>query len=179
MKSSNIEAEIRSLVDEKQYAKLLRFFKKEGKFLGKESQISYYFSGEQDLRIQKSDKSAKIWLKKGKMHDDSREEIEVRLELKEFENAEKIFEALGYEVKIKWFRTRNTFSWKGLKVMLDDTKGYGRIIELEKMCKESEKEKTITMLRRKMAELGIRETDKQEFENKFEYYKHNWQKLVN
>ncbi|KKP98212.1 MAG: Adenylyl cyclase CyaB [Candidatus Moranbacteria bacterium GW2011_GWD2_36_12] len=178
MEQKNIETEIRSLITEEQYKTLLKFFKKEGKFLGKENQISYYFSGEQDLRIQKSDKSAKIWLKKGKMHADCREEIEVKFDLKEFENAEKLFESLGYEVKIKWFRKRNTFLWKGISVMLDDTKGYGRIIELEKMCKEMEKEKTINMLRAKMEFLKIEETKKDEFEKKFEYYKKNWKKIV-
>ncbi|EKE25510.1 MAG: hypothetical protein ACD_5C00134G0005 [uncultured bacterium] len=178
MKEKNIETEIRSLIDEKEYKKLLRFFKKEAKFLGQEKQISYYFSGEQDLRIQKSDKSAKIWMKKGKMHDDSREEIEVKLDLKEFENAEKIFEALGYEVKIKWFRNRNTFSWKGMKVMIDDTKGYGMIIEFEKMCKEKDKEKTVELLRDKMRQLSVNETSKSEFEKKFEYYKKNWKALI-
>ena len=77
----NIEVEIRSLVTKNQYDNLFKFFKKEGKFLGEEKQISYYFSGEIDLRIQKSNKSAKIWLKKGKMHADSRKEIELKLVL--------------------------------------------------------------------------------------------------
>lgn len=178
MKQKNIEAEIRSFVSEDQHKKLLRFFKKEGKFLGVENQISYYFSGDHDLRIQKSDKNAKIWLKKGEMHADSREEIEIKFDLKQFENAENLFKALGYGVKIKWFRKRNTFSWQGVSVMLDDTKGYGRIIELEKMCKESEKEKTIKTLKNKLAILKIAETQKTEFSEKFEYYKKNWKKLV-
>lgn len=178
MKQKNIETEIRSFIDERQYKDLLKFFKKEGRFFGEEKQISYYFSGENDLRIQRSDKSAKIWLKKGKMHDDSREEIEVKLDIKEFENSKSLFEALGYEIKIEWYRRRNTFSWKGINVMLDDTKGYGRIIELEKMCKAPEKEKTIRLLRTKMEILGVQETKKEEFEKKFEYYKKNWKKLV-
>lgn len=174
----NIEAEIRSFIDEKKYRSLLKFFKKEAKFLGEEKQLTKYFSGEQDLRIQKSDKAAKIWLKKGKMHDDSREEIEVKLDLKEFENAQNIFEALGYEVKIQWLRKRNTFAWKGLKVMLDDTKGYGMIIEFEKMCKEKDKEKALESIRKKMLELGIGETPKTEFAKKFEFYEKNWKKLI-
>ncbi len=178
MKQKNIEAEIRSFVSEDQHKKLLRFFKKEGKFLGTENQVSYYFSGEQDLRIQKSDKSAKIWLKKGEMHADSREEIEIKFDVSQFENAENLFKVLGYEVKIKWFRKRNTFNWRGISVMLDDTKGYGRIVELEKMCKESEKEKTIEMLKNKLASLKIAETQKSEFGEKFEYYKKNWKKLT-
>jgi len=174
----NIEVEIRSLITQDQYKQLFSFFKKEGKFLGEEKQISYYFSGESDLRIQKSNKSAKIWLKKGKMHADSREEIELKLNLNDFKNAKKLFEALGYEIKIKWYRKRNTFLWKGINVMLDDTKGYGYIIELEKMCQKAEKEKTVNKLKTMMNLLKVKETKKEIFDEKFEHYKKNWKRLT-
>lgn len=176
--SENIEAEIRSLILEKQHKDLLQFFKKEGKFLGTENQTTFYFSGDVDLRIQQSDNAAKIWLKKGKLHDDWREEIELPLEKKQFEEAEKLFLALGHTIEIKWFRKRNTFVWKNLKVMLDETRGYGYIIELEKMCSEEKKEETVKMLREKLNELKIKETSKEEFNQKFEDYKNNWQKLT-
>lgn len=178
MKQKNIEVEIRSLITQKQYNSLLRFFNKEGKFLGKENQTSYYFSGKHDLRIQKSDSYAKIWMKKGKMHANAREEIEVKFSKNEFENAKNIFLALGYYIEIKWFRKRNTFIWKGISVMLDYTKGYGHVIELEKMCKESEREKIQKILRDKLNFLKIKETNKKDFDEKFKYYKNNWQKLV-
>lgn len=178
MKQKNIEIEIRSLIDEKMYKKLLRFFKKEGRFISKENQTSYYFSGKDDLRIQKSDKYAKIWMKKGKMHDDSREEIEVKLDLKEFENANRLFESLGFKNEIIWLRMRNIFSWKNVKVMLDNTKGYGYILELEKMGDLASEDMIIKDLRSKMNSLGIEETSKEEFAKKFEYYKNNWKKLI-
>jgi predicted adenylyl cyclase CyaB len=178
MKQKNIETEIRSLITKKQHQDLLKFFKKDGKFLGEERQVSYYFSGENDLRIQKSNKSAKIWLKKGKMHEDSREEIEIKIDKNEFENAKKLFEALDYEVKIEWFRKRNNFLWKGINVAVDDTRGYGYIIELEKMCKPIEKEKITNILRARIKLLGIKETKKEKFDKKFEYYKKNWKKLI-
>ncbi|EKE21492.1 MAG: hypothetical protein ACD_7C00215G0007 [uncultured bacterium] len=178
MKRKNIEIEIRSLIDEEKYKKLLKFFKKEGKFISKENQTSYYFSGENDLRIQKSDKYAKIWLKKGMMHDDAREEIEIKLNLKDFENANRLFESLGFKKEIIWIRKRNIFSWKNIKVMLDNTKGYGYILELEKMSDLADKDMVIKDLKRKMDLLGIKETSKEEFGKKFEYYKNNWKKLI-
>jgi predicted adenylyl cyclase CyaB len=178
MKQKNIEIEIRSLIDEKMYKKLLRFFKKEGRFIGKENQISYYFSGKDDLRIQKSDKYAKIWLKKGMLHDNSRKEIEVKLELSEFENASRLFESLGFKNEIIWLRTRNIFSWKNVKIMLDNTKGYGYIIELEKMGDLESKDEILKDLKRKMEILGIKETSKEDFDKKFKYYKNNWKKLI-
>lgn len=174
----NIEAEIRSLITQNQYKQLFKFFKKEGKLLGEEKQISYYFSGKRDLRIQKTDSYAKIWLKKGQMHDDFREEVEIKIDIKDFEKTKKLFESLGYKVEIKWIRVRNIFSWDGIKVMLDNTKGYGYIIELEKICQESKKEKTVSMLRAMMNLLKVVETKKEEFDKKFEYYKKNWRRLT-
>lgn len=178
MKIKNIEIEIRSLIDEENYKKLLRFFKKEGRLISQENQTSYYLSGENDLRIQKSDSYAKIWLKKGMMHDDFREEIEVRLNLKEFENASRLFESLGFKKEIIWIRKRKVFSWKKVKVMLDNTKGYGYILELEKMSDLASKNRVIKDLKSKMELLGIKETSKEEFDKKFKYYKNNWKKLI-
>jgi uncharacterized protein YjbK len=43
--NKNIEVEIRSFISRSQYYNLLKFFKKQGKFLGQDRQIAYYFSG--------------------------------------------------------------------------------------------------------------------------------------
>lgn len=178
MKKKNIEIEIRSLIDEEKFKKLLKFFKKEGKLISQENQTSYYLSGKNDLRIQKSDKYAKIWLKKGMMHDNSREEIEVKLDLKEFENASELFESLGFKKEIIWIRKRKVFSWRNVKVMLDNTRGYGCILELEKMGDVENEDRIFEDLRRKLEILGIEETSKEEFDEKFKHYKNNWKKLI-
>ena len=62
--------------------------------------------------------------------------------------------------------------------MLDHTKGYGYIIELEKMTDEKSKSKTYEILKSKLEFLGIELTPRSEFEKRFEYYKKNWKKLV-
>ena len=49
----NIEVEVRSLLTKEEYERLLVFFRKEGKFIEEDDQVSYYFDTEQDLRIQK------------------------------------------------------------------------------------------------------------------------------
>ncbi len=85
---------------------------------------------------------------------------------------------LGYKIEIKWFRKRNSFKWKNIDVCLDYTRGYGYILELEKMSGQKEKEKTRKYLKSKLAELGISLTPKKEFEKKYDYYKKNWRKLI-
>jgi hypothetical protein len=62
--------------------------------------------------------------------------------------------------------------------MLDFTKGYGYILELEKMSNKEEKVKTLEFLREKLNQLNIPLTPKDEFQNKYLNYKENWKTLV-
>ena len=64
-----IEVEARSFITKEQYEKLLEFFKQNSKLLKEDYQETFYFNCEQDLRIQKNNFYSKVWLKKGKMHD--------------------------------------------------------------------------------------------------------------
>lgn len=174
----DIEVEVRSFISEKQYNELLEFMQKNAKLIKKDNQITYYFSGDNDLRIQKNDFFSKIWLKAGNIHDPHRKEIEVKFDREKFEQLEKLFLSLGYTVDIKWFRKRNLFKWKDIDVAVDFTKGYGYIIELERMSDEENKEKVYEFLKQKLKELNINLTPKEEFDKKYQYYKENWKKLV-
>lgn len=174
----NIEIEIRSFISVEQYVKLLNFFKTNAEFVKEDFQETHYFDSEQDLRIQKNNFGSKIWMKKGKIHDDMREEIEIKTKGEDFENLKKLFDSLGYCVNIKWLRERKQFNWNGIKVCLDYTKGYGYIIELEKIGSEIDKEKIFEELKYKMNELGIQVTPKEEFEKKYNFYKENWRNLI-
>lgn len=174
----NIECEIRSFITKDQYRKLMRFFKKEATFLGEDDQITYYFDAKQDLRIQQNNNFSKIWLKKGKIHDERREEIEIKCAREDFKKLEELFLTLGYRVEIKWFRERHTFRWDGIDVMLDYTRGYGYIIELEKISSKKDEKTTLNYLKEKMREIGVPLTPKEEFERNYQYYKNNWKKLL-
>src|SRR3989338_7866619 len=174
----NIEVEIRSFISPDQYKQLLDFFQQQGKFLSADEQVTYYFDSKEDLRIQKNKFYAKVWMKKGKIHDDSREEIEIKVPVADFEKMETLFLSLGYGISIKWFRKRHSFTWDGVDVAVDYTKGYGYILELEQMATEEDKAKVLLFLKQKLAELGIAETPKSVFDEKYKYYKENWRKLV-
>lgn len=174
----NIEVEIRSFISKEKYEELIKFFNKEGEFINEDYQETYYFDSKEDLRIQKNNFFSKIWLKKGKIHDEHREEIEIKFDKDEFEKLEKLFVFLGFNVQIKWFRTRHTFKWEEIDVMVDYTKGYGYIIELEKISNEEDKNKILELLKDKMKKLDIEITPKEEFDKKFNYYKEHWKELV-
>jgi len=174
----NIEVEIRSFISNEQYDYLLDFFKVNAKFEKEDYQETFYFNCEEDLRIQKNNFFSKIWFKKGKIHDEHREEIEIKFDKDEFENLKKLFLSLGYGVEIKWFRNRSAFTWKDITVCIDYTKGYGYIIELEKMCSDENKEKELINLKAKLKSLNIELTPKEEFQKKFLDYKKNWRTLL-
>lgn len=173
-----IEVEIRSFIDKRKYTELMEFFGKNAVNTTSDQQETYYYEGEHDLRIQKSKFCSKVWLKKGQMHDECREEIEIKSDTKDFENLEKLYKTLGYKVKIKWFRDRNEFEWKGTKVSLDFTRGYGYIIELEIMSDPKDKNKELDIIKKQMEELDVKITPKQEFADKFRDYEKNWEKLT-
>lgn len=174
----NIEVEARSFISKEQYKKLLSFFKENTKLVKEDYQDTFYFDCEEDLRIQRNNFYSKVWLKKGKIHDEHREEIEIKFDRNKFEDLEKLFLALGFNIEIKWFRKRVEFDWEGITVCLDITKGYGYIIELEKMCSGEDKEKEFKNLKQKLKSLDVKITPREEFEKKFQYYKKNWRKLV-
>lgn len=174
----DIEVEVRSFLTKEKYEELLEYFKKNAQFLNDDYQETHYFDCEEDLRIQKNNFFSKIWMKKGKIHDEAREEIEIKVAKEDFEKLEKIFQATGLKVKIKWFRNRTNFKWQNITVSLDYTRGYGYIIELEIMSDEENKESSLKILREKLDELGIIQTSKEEFDKKFNDYKNNCEELT-
>lgn len=175
-----VEVELRSFITKEQYDFFLNFFKANGKLLYDDDQETHYLDTVQshDLRIQKNNHYSKIWLKKGKLHDMQREEIEVKYGKEDFDKISKIFREIGIDTKIKWFRKRHAFDWDGVSVALDYTKGYGYIIELEKMASDDEKDACLDILKQKMKELNLELTPKEEFDKAYNYYKDHWQQLT-
>jgi predicted adenylyl cyclase CyaB len=176
----NIEIEVRSFISRSEYKKLEKVLRKEAKFVDSIKEETVYFDAKnEDLRIRRNEKEAYIILKEGKIHDDSRKEIEIKLKRDDFWKIEELFKKLEYKEKIRWFRKRLVFKLGGMKILLDDTKGYGLILELEKIGTVRDKGKTHKDLEQKIKSFGIKITPRKVFEKKFKYYKNNWRKILN
>jgi predicted adenylyl cyclase CyaB len=106
-----------------------------------------------------------------------REEVEVRFARKDFEKLIKLLKVLGFKVRIVWLRRRLVFDWNGTRVYLDDTEGYGRIIELEHYTK-STKEKPEKTLIERLNKLGVKLSQRKEFEERFSWYERHWKELI-
>ncbi len=167
------EVEVRSFISKEEYFRLKVFLNDNADFLEKRNETTYYLNSKKDLRIQKTDSEAKIWLKEGKIHDDFREELEVRTYLNDFDNLKKLFKSLGMKTVLKWERERLLYQWNDIKCALDKTKNYGYIIELEKMVEKGEKE-TYEELKEKLRELEVELTPKEEFEKKYKEYRQKY-----
>jgi len=174
----NIEVEIRSFITKEKYEELLDFFTTNSKLINEENDITQYYKDHGEVRINRNENSAKIILKTGNIHDEQREESEIKIAHDDFEKMEKTFSKLGLPVQIKWVRKRHTFKWQGITVQLGDNKGYGYVIELEIITTPEGKDKALETLKEKLANLNIPLTPKEEFEKKYAYYKDNWKKLV-
>ena len=173
-----IEVELRSFITKEQHDTLIAFFKKESKMFSTDEQVTYYFNAPVDVRLQRNNTHSKVWMKSGKMHSEAREEIEVLFEKDDFASLEKMFLMLGYSVKVKWFRERSTFQWKGFEVCVDSNKGYGYILEIEKKTDCAGKDKALAEIKQLFSELKIPITPKKTFDSKYQNYLKNWKKLT-
>ncbi len=178
-----IEVEVRSFLTPGQFTKLKNYFQKQAKKLGSWSETTVYYQSKQgDLRLRQTDKSSFFIYKQGHIHQAQREEIELPFAKKDFPKMEEILVRMNHPVKMRWFRKRICYLWKGIKVYLDNTVGNGLIIELEIICNKSAKEKAYKQLKKQLKELlaqfGIKPTAKSELDKRFDYYKKHWQKLT-
>lgn len=184
-----IEVEVRSFISKEKYEELLEFFKENARLVEEGFQDTHYYDSNRILRTQKNKSGGKVCFKKGDIHDNQREEIEINFNGdNDFDKMNNILGNIGFGVQSKWFRERKEYDWKEIRVCLDNTKGYGYIIELERMMEvglaskdaegDKNKEEVLKLLRDKLLELGVEETSKEEFNKKYDYYNNNWRELV-
>jgi len=175
------EVELRSFISDDEYLRLIQFFQKNATPRGEQDEVTYYFGGEKDLRIQKNTNYSKVWLKGGKMHEGARKELEVRFKTEDFDEMLDLFREIGYKIKLGWKRRRKMFiyTYEGMEIFvcIDDTKNYGKIIELEIESDVCDKEKCLKVLKKLFREIKIEPTPKEIFEKKFQEYQNCWNEV--
>lgn len=174
-----IEVELRTFIDESKNNELLKYFEQKDIEVINQKQITYYFKGDQDFRLMLTNDFCQLWLKRGEIHDEAREELIVKVDNKYKDDLIGMLKLLGFDIEIKWFRVRNSLVWNNIDVTLDYTHGYGYILELEKLVEdESQIESGKEILNKGFEELNIKMSEKQLFKEKYEDYKINWEKYT-
>lgn len=177
--SKNIEVEARSFVSDEQFAEIRKMLDAGYDFVRELKEVTVYFTGEKDLRMRKNETEASVILKEGKIHDDFRKEFEIGIKLEDFDDMVGLFRSLGYEIEIEWYRNRLEYEKDGVMLLLDDTRGYGKILELEKMAEEGAEAQAHGELEAMMTGFGIGKlTTREEFNARYEDYKQNWKTLT-
>jgi adenylate cyclase class IV len=174
------EVEKRVFLTNEQYKSLLVEFKVQS--IKPERQITTYYSAKDknskdiDLRLMQTVEYAKLWIKRGKIHDVHREEFEVRIDIKYALETSKILELL-FESRIKWFRERIETKYKKANICIDKTINYDAIFEIEILVSPDEEiEKSENLLNVYLRELGLEETTKKIQNKKYINYISNWSK---
>lgn len=173
-----IEVEFRAFLSDELFDSLKQYLNNNCTFLSKEKQITYYLDYDVDTRVQISEKKSRIWQKLGVIHDESRKEIEIPLHKEDGLKMLEIFQNLGSNIKIAWFRERQSFTKGSLNIELDNTIGYGKILEVEILCKESEVENSKKIIQNFFKELGVEISNKKLFDESFKKYLENWTNLT-
>ena len=171
------EVEVRTFITNEDYDRLLRFFKENAEYRGRREEETLYFDCDHDIRLRRTGDEVKVMFKKGETHDEIREGFEVNISPEHFDTMLEIFQGFGWNISIKWKRRREVFSWKGFRVLVDDSEGYGKILEIGKKDAK-DKEKTLEQIKELLKELKVPETLKDTFRQKYEWYSRNWQRLL-
>lgn len=170
-----IEVELRAFIPKEKYDELIKKYN-----VKSQKQITYYFNTKQDFRMMKTKDYTQLWLKTGKMHEESRLERVVKVDNKYRSDLESMLELLDYDVDIKWYRTRTKIDLEeNAQMCIDYTIGYGYILEIEKQVSEEINiEEAKKLLERDFKNLGITISKKEDFDNKYKDYVENWREYT-
>jgi adenylate cyclase class IV len=177
-KRNMVEVEIRAFINDEMYANLSQFFAANGRLVEASRQITHYIDHAVDTRIQLSSRGGKIWQKLGKMHDTARRELELLCTNEQAEITLNIFANLNLPIRVSWFRKRKTFLCGEIKICLDETIGYGRIVEAEIKCNGDETRVAEKKLLDFFADMGIKPSDRETFDNAYNLYLTKWRELT-
>lgn len=175
------EIEYKFVLTQKSKKQLEQFLKcNKTKLISQGSQDNWYYRapGKNDLRIRRTDKEAYLILKKGWMHDSNRDEVEIRVDRKDFLRLDEILRSLGFEYDTKWYRKRKEYKYKKFNITIDFNAGYGWIAEIELMVNSGNEDKAKKAILALAKEIGIEPASKVLFDKMYHYYKKNWQHYI-
>jgi len=109
------EIEFKFLLNENERKSLINFLEtNNAEKVREEEQDNFYYvaPGNLDLRIRRTDNESILILKKGWMHDEDREEVEVECKREDYAKLDEILRALGYKYDTKWYRKRTEYKYQ-------------------------------------------------------------------
>ncbi len=177
------EVEVRNILKPQGYRKLDNYLKKHARLIDQkqEETICFRVKGG-DLLLRRNNDEVKLTYKDKDVTHDIRAEMEVLMELNDFDAIQEMLLALKFAIKMKWYKKRKIYRWQGVIVALDNVKGQGLSMEMEKLvdgrlCKKAQTELQLRM-EKLLDELNIRIYPKKDLNAMMNYYSKHWEKLI-
>jgi len=177
------EVEVSSLLKPAGYKRLYKYLEKNSKLINKEEAETVVLAASQgDLRLVRANDKVKLICKTGDVFQEVRAEMEVLVDIKDADKLEEIFLALGFKIACQYKKKRVHFRWQGTKISLDNIKGFGLMIEMEKLVDARLVKKSEIELREKLQKLldslEIPTTPVVKLNKMYRNYLDNWQVLI-
>lgn len=129
-----IEVEVRSIFNEDKYNEIKGFLSAHAIDLGEDDRETVFFIiPDKTLKVTKnvSKNNAKISLKVGNINTGQQEEIEISIDLLDFNNAVKIFQVLGFDEIQYTLQKRHNYLYEGIELALKFSNDWGYHLEAE------------------------------------------------
>ncbi|OKY79144.1 MAG: Adenylate cyclase CyaB, class 2 (thermophilic) [Candidatus Methanohalarchaeum thermophilum] len=158
-----IEVEVKAKLSNKTERKVKNKFnfKKEIK------QTDYYFNHpnrdfkktDEALRIRKTNTDTYLTYKGSKLDEKSKSREEYEIKVSDFEETKKILTKLSFRKPKEVKKTRQVYEKDSTKIYIDNVKGLGKFIEVEKIANETEYKNKLHKCIKLIKDLGIDENN--------------------
>ncbi|NQU78271.1 hypothetical protein HQ545_00730 [Candidatus Woesearchaeota archaeon] len=168
----DIRVQIGSVLTKDKHNSLIEFFQQQCGASSWEEQVTYHYEAPVEAIIQKKSTFSRLVTKKGS------ERVELRFNRDDFGQLENMFKMFGYPIKVKWFRKRHTFQWRGFDIFIDDKRGYGMTFSMSKKSDAAGQAYATLEMQKSFKDLDLEVTPKDEFDKKYQNYMQNWKAML-
>lgn len=167
-----VTVEKRTFISKDKFLELKQYFTEHGTSIQNHRQIIYKYRSDLDFRLIFDKDSALLRLRGARNQD---EDLIVTLMRNELDKVILMFQSLGLNIDMKWYRTRYEMNYQDYHITLDETYHYGYVVSIDYSIRElSEREEALQNLTKLFETLSIPITTVEKFNDQYKYYRTNW-----
>lgn len=172
---AKVEVEHIGSIDKKQFVELIKYFQKEGKFLGEKKRFSMIYNSSNksvrevkddlvDIKVRVTNGQAEFTFKYGKWSGHhARKEYNFEFETEKFGDFIEFMKLIGYKKYVLMANTKYDYEYKGIVFSLVEVPNYCYYFEAELMVDQDNIERAHQKLDIETAKLGIQSLDQEKF----------------
>ena len=169
--------EKRTFINQLKYKELKSYFEENSKEKKDFNQIIYKYKSDVDFRFVFDHELAFLRLR-GSFY--ASDDLVVPVALKDVKTMKLLLKSLGMHIDIKWFRHRAIYQYQNYTVTLDETYHYGYVVSIAKEISNIKEQPTAyEELEQVFRQLQIPITTKEQFNDRYKFYKISWVDVAN